>query len=359
MHKSYHEAINSKAIFKNSLIKWFQKNKRDLPWRDKRDKLNYPYRVMVSEFMLQQTIVKTAIPFFNKFIDKWSTLVSLSKASEEEILMYWQGLGYYSRARNLLKTAIIINKDFDGVVPSKKDELIKLPGIGDYASAAIVAIAFNKPAVVIDGNIKRVISRYAGLRGTLEKNKKIIEDVASELSAHKNNEIYSQSMMELGALICRPKSPTCNICPIKKICKSFKLKIQSKIPEIKKSNKKKKLFCSSVLIIENDTNILFQKRDSKILKDQWELPSTEWKDEEINKILKPFSLMKITDKKPNTLYKHVFSHIELKTRVYFSKIKVRDKKLFDNSYKWISIKNINQFPTTLICRNILKSYKLI
>ena len=359
MHKSYHEAINSKGIFQNNLILWFKKNKRTLPWRDKSSKTNYPYRVMVSEFMLQQTVVKTAIPFFNRFIKKWHDLKSLSMASEEELLIYWQGLGYYSRARNLLKTAIIINKNFNGIIPRNQDDLMRLPGIGSYASAAIVAIAFNKPAVVIDGNVRRVISRFLGLQGTLEDNKRMIEEAANILSVKKNNEYYSQGMMELGALVCKPKSPLCSQCPVVKKCVSYKLKIQDQVPAAKKRNKKKKLYCSSALILDNNENILLKKRESKILQDQWDLPSTEWKDSEIGEVFRPFSQLDIEYEKSKELYKHIFSHIDLKTRVYFSKIKTKERKLNDGLYKWVSLKKINKYPTTLICRNILKDYNLI
>ena len=359
MHKSYHEAINSKGIFQNNLISWFKKNKRTLPWRDKSSKTNYPYRVMVSEFMLQQTVVKTAVPFFNRFIKKWHDLKSLSMASEEELLIYWQGLGYYSRARNLLKTAIIINKNFNGIIPRNQDDLMRLPGIGSYASAAIVAIAFNKPAVVIDGNVRRVISRFLGLQGTLEDNKRMIEEAANILSVKKNNEYYSQGMMELGALVCKPKSPLCSQCPVVKKCVSYKLKIQDQVPEVKKRNKKKKLYCSSALILDNNENILLKKRESKILQDQWDLPSTEWKDSEIGEVFRPFSQLDIEYEKSKGLYKHIFSHIDLKTRVYFSKIKTKERKLNDGLYKWVSLKKINKYPTTLICRNILKDYNLI
>ena len=359
MHKSYHEAINSKGIFQNNLILWFKKNKRTLPWRDKSSKTNYPYRVMVSEFMLQQTVVKTAVPFFNRFIKKWHDLKSLSMASEEELLIYWQGLGYYSRARNLLKTAIIINKNFNGIIPRNQDDLMRLPGIGSYASAAIVAIAFNKPAVVIDGNVRRVISRFLGLQGTLVDNKRMIEEAASILSVKKNNEYYSQGMMELGALVCKPKSPLCSQCPVVKKCVSYKLKIQDQVPEAKKRNKKKKLYCSSALILDNNENILLKKRESKILQDQWDLPSTEWKDSEIGEVFRPFSQLDIEYEKSKELYKHIFSHIDLKTRVYFSKIKTKERKLNDGLYKWVSLKKINKYPTTLICRNILKDYNLI
>ncbi|MBU79633.1 MAG: hypothetical protein CMD29_05880 [Flavobacteriales bacterium] len=359
MNKFYHEAINSKVIFQNSLIAWFKKNKRDLPWRDKSDKRNYPYRIMVSEFMLQQTTVKTVIPYFNKFIDKWNNIESLSKASEDELLMYWQGLGYYSRARNLLKTSIIISREFDGIVPRDRKELIKLPGIGDYTSAAILAIAYNKASVVIDGNIKRVISRYLGLRGTLETNKKIIEDAASLLSVRKNNENYSQALMELGALVCKPKSPLCNLCPATKLCISFKLKIQNSVPEIKKSIKKKKLFCSSILAVADNKKILLQKRVSRILKDQWELPSAEWEEKEAKEIFKLFPSTQLKLKRSKELYKHIFSHIELKTRVYHVNVKSSHMKINNTKLKWVSLNKLGNYPTTLICRNILKDYGLI
>ena len=186
--------------FNSTLVSWYSENKRDLPWRNSKT----PYNIWLSEIILQQTQVKQGLPYYEKFIFNFPTLYDLASASETEILKLWQGLGYYSRARNLLKTAIILSENFDGIIPKNQDELIKLPGIGSYASAAIIAIAFIKPAVVIDGNIKRVISRYLGFLGTLEDNKSIIEEAANTLSVKKNNEYYSQGMMELGALICKP-----------------------------------------------------------------------------------------------------------------------------------------------------------
>jgi A/G-specific adenine glycosylase len=187
----------------------------------------------------------------------------------------------------------------------------------------------------------------------------MIEEAANILSVKKNNEYYSQGMMELGALICKPKSPLCSQCPVVKKCVSYKLKIQDQVPEAKKRNKKKKLYCSSALILDNNENILLKKRESKILQDQWDLPSTEWKDSEIGEVFRPFSQLDIEYEKSKELYKHIFSHIDLKTRVYFSKIKTKERKLNDGLYKWVSLKKINKYPTTLICRNILKDYNLI
>jgi A/G-specific adenine glycosylase len=314
---------------------------------------------MVSEFMLQQTVVKTVIPFFNRFVHKWQNVRSLSRASEDELLKHWQGLGYYSRARNLLKTAKIISRDFNGIIPNNQDELIRLPGIGEYASAAILAIAYNKPSVVIDGNIKRVISRYLGIKGTLENNKKIIENAAQKLSVEKNNQNYSQGMMELGALVCTPKSPSCEICPVSETCISYKLNIQNQVPEPKKSIKKKKLYCSSVLLLKNNKDILLKKRTSKILNNQWDLPSSEWNNQEVDEITGLCLIENIKYKKSKDLYRHIFSHIDLKIRIYFGKIKSSKIEKNNKSYKWVSLNELDKYPTTLICRNILKNYKLI
>ena len=359
MAKSYHDAIKSKVLFRKNIIIWFNQNKRLLPWRIKSDKTNYPYRVMVSEFMLQQTVVKTAIPYFNRFIKKWPSLESLAKAKEEEILLYWQGLGYYSRAKNLLKSSKLIVEKYNGSIPSSSAELIKLPGIGPYASAAITAIAFNKPSIVIDGNIKRVIARYCGIQGTLDENIKLISFFASKFASKKDNEKYSQGLMEIGALICRPKNPLCNKCIIRNHCHSYLKKLQNSIPLPKKRNPKKDLYCASFIVLKDGKYILLFKRNKKILQNQWELPSTDWLNKEpvIGEDLIP--IKNLNWKKSNTLDHHIFSHIYLKTRLYFSKIDSRNNISNSNSLKWVALANFKEYPSTLMCKKALRKYELI
>ena len=359
MDKFYHEALISKVFFRNRVISWFKRNQRDLPWRIKKDKSNYPYRVLVSEFMLQQTVVKTVIPYFNRFIIKWPNIEALSKAKENEILIYWQGLGYYSRAKNLLKTAKIIQKQYNGKVPNSEEKLIQLPGIGSYASAAVRAIAYNKPSVVVDGNIKRVIARYCGLKGTLDININLIINAASKLASQKDNELYSQGLMELGAVICKPKNPLCNECKVKKNCQSFINKLQNQIPEPKKRTIKKKLYCSSFLVLMDNRFILLKKRSEKILQNQWELPSTKWLRSEPISVNQLTPIKDLDWKKSNILDRHLFSHIDLKTRIYFSEVNSKKNIISNNGLKWVDINNLSKYPSTLMCKKALRKYKLI
>lgn len=359
MNKFYHEVLISKVFFRRRIISWFKANQRDLPWRIKNDKLNYPYRVLVSEFMLQQTVVKTVIPYFNNFIKRWPNIKELSKAEENEILLYWQGLGYYSRARNLLKTAMIVQRQYNGIIPNTEEKLIQLPGIGVYASAAICAIAFNKPSIVIDGNIKRVIARYCGIKGTLDSNKDIIADAASELASPKDNELYSQGLMELGAMICRPKNPLCNECKVKENCQSFINNLQNNIPEPKKKVLKRKLYCSSFLVFMDSRYILLKKRTEKILQNQWELPSSKWLKSEQTSITQLTPVKNLNWKKSDILDQHLFSHIDLKTRLYFSEISSTKKIIKKDNLQWIDLNDLNKYPLTLISKKALKKYELI
>jgi A/G-specific adenine glycosylase len=282
----YHDLEQSKLIFSKDLKKWYLKNFRRLPWRCDKGDPNYQYKILVSEFMLQQTGVKTVIPYFERFITKWPDIKSLAKASENEILKYWQGLGYYSRGRNLLKSAKIICSDYNGIIPSNLDELLSLPGIGEYASAAIRSIAFDKKATVIDGNVKRVIARFFALSGRLKDNEKDISVLANYLTPNKGNANYSQAIMEFGALICRPRQSSCSECIVSHGCLSFKQGIVSEIPEAKVRTSKKNLRCASFLAIYKNNLVLIVKRKNEgLLKDMWQLPSSDWIDQNNKKKL--------------------------------------------------------------------------
>ena len=225
----------SNSILTKKILYWYDNNKRDLPWRKKISQIKREYYTLVSEFMLQQTQVVTVIPYFINFIKKISNINSLAKINERKLLKNWEGLGYYSRVKNLKKTAIIIKKKFNGRLPSTIDELKLLPGIGDYTANAIMAIAFNKPFVPLDGNIERVIKRLLSLKLINEVSKKNLIKKKKILGTSIRARDYAQALMELGALICKPKNPLCFQCPINKNCKSFK----NNDFEIVKQNKKK------------------------------------------------------------------------------------------------------------------------
>ena len=216
------------------ILNWYDLNKRSLPWRKNVSQSKKHYYTLVSEFMLQQTQVVTVIPYFNRFINKIPNLKKLSKIPDRELIKLWEGLGYYSRARNLKKTAQAVVKNFKGKLPDNFEDLMSLPGIGNYTASAILAIAFNKPYIPLDGNIERVLKRYLYLKNErdIQKNNLIKKKSIFGISSRPSD--YAQALMELGALICKPNNPLCNQCPISKKCKS----LQKKDFDLKKSVKK-------------------------------------------------------------------------------------------------------------------------
>ncbi len=211
-----------KENISKKILYWYDNNKRVLPWRKATSLKNKMYYTLVSEFMLQQTQVKTVIPYFVNFIKKIPNLKMLSKVHDKKLIKSWEGLGYYSRARNLKKTAQFIIKKFNGKIPNNFDDLKSLPGIGNYTASAILAIAFDKPYIPLDGNIERLLKRYLYLKQKKEIKKQNLQEKKSIFGVSHRSSDYAQALMELGALICKPNNPLCNQCPIIKKCKSFK-----------------------------------------------------------------------------------------------------------------------------------------
>ena len=223
-------------MFAVSLISWYKKNYRKLPWRN----TNEPYIIWVSEIILQQTRVDQGLPYFKNFIEKFPSLASLAKSTEEEVLNQWQGLGYYSRARNMHYTAKYIYNHLDGIFPNKYKELIKLKGIGDYTASAIASFSFNEPKAVIDGNVYRVLSRVFGILNDInsKEGQNRIKNLADSLLPKNEHATYNQAIMEFGALICTPKAPKCETCVVADICyakeKGEQLSLPLKIKKLKR-----------------------------------------------------------------------------------------------------------------------------
>ena len=225
-----------KLNISNKILYWYDNNNRQLPWRKIISKNQRQYFTLVSEFMLQQTKVNTVIPYFENFIKKIPNLQKLAKVNDQKLLKCWEGLGYYSRARNLKRTAQIIISDFKGSLPSNLKDLKTLPGIGDYTSKAILSIVFNKPTVPLDGNVERVLKRALYLKKEKEISKENLNKKKSFFGKSTRSGDYAQAIMEIGALICKPKLPLCYKCPIQKICIAYKKK-DFEISTTKKFNK--------------------------------------------------------------------------------------------------------------------------
>ena len=218
------------------ILNWYDLNKRSLPWRKNVSFQKRQYYTLVSEFMLQQTQVATVIPYFKRFIKNIPDLKSLSKVQNKKLIKLWEGLGYYSRARNLKKTAQNIIKNYNGKLPKNFEDLLSLPGIGNYTASAILSIAFNKPYIPLDGNIERVLKRYLYLKKEKDIKKENLIKKKSVFGTSSRSSDYAQALMELGALICKPINPLCYKCPISKKCMS----LQKRDFDIVKNNKKKR-----------------------------------------------------------------------------------------------------------------------
>jgi len=219
--------------FRNALLGWFQEFQRDLPWRKNRD----PYRIWISEIMLQQTRVAAVIPYYEKFLARFPDVQSLASAPQEEVLRLWSGLGYYSRARNLQKAAQQMAAKHAGQFPRQREELLALEGIGEYTASAILSIAFDDKHAVLDGNVARVVARLEAIRGDLRESKRWrdLQCKADQLLERDSAGDWNQAMMELGATICLPRSPQCLLCPVANFCQARKLGIAENIPEKEKS----------------------------------------------------------------------------------------------------------------------------
>ena len=273
--------LNKKTInsFRKNVLACYDVNRRRLPWRALPGYEADPYQVWLSEIMLQQTVVTAVIPYFLKFVQRWPTVHDLAAASNEDVMEAWAGLGYYARARNLHKCAKVVSAEYLGAFPSDEDELKKLPGIGYYTSAAIAAIAFSKPASVVDGNVERVLARWFTVQEPLPAGKKTLRSCAGLLADGRTDRPgdFAQAMMDLGATVCVPKTPRCGACPIRQNCGARLKGIASELPRRIPKRAKPQKFGYIYWISNDKGQILFERRpDDGLLGGMPGLPTSEW-----------------------------------------------------------------------------------
>lgn len=263
-----------KKKFSILLIDWYNNNKRDLPWR----KTNDPYKIWLSEIILQQTRISTGIPYYEKFLERYPNVTSLSLATEIEILKMWEGLGYYSRARNLLKTAKIVSLEFDGVFPTNYQKLIKLPGIGDYTASAISSFSGNEINPVVDGNVYRFLSRLIGIDIPINTNKSLkkFKEISNLLISKKNPSDYNQAIMDFGSTICKPVSPVCLSCLFNDSCFAKTNEKVNQFPVKKSIPKLKTRYFNFIVLISDFNKVIIEKRTKKdIWKNLYQFPLIE------------------------------------------------------------------------------------
>lgn len=359
-HKYHGKDINR---FHEPLLSWYDRNARVLPWRYSSDVTANPYHVWLSEIMLQQTVVATVKPYFENFINKWPTVNDLAEAKVEDIMAAWAGLGYYARARNLHKCAKYVSEELDGVFPDTQEELLKLPGIGPYTSAAITAIAYQKKAVVVDGNVERVMARQYAIEEPLPQSKKQLHDLAALCTDNIDMCYgdYVQALMDLGATICIPKSPRCMICPVKQTCEGQALGIAPGLP--KKTPKKQKPFKIGHVywIQDSEGRVLLERRaDTKMMGGMLGFPTSAWEAvprseryKAIEGISHLVSLQELPLKRTKALeIHHSFTHFDLVLCGYLVNADTVEMKGFyqcdeGSEYEWFSLDNVQNagFPS--------------
>ncbi len=342
--------------FSKTLVEWYLQNKRDLPWRKTSD----PYNIWLSEIMLQQTRVAQGLPYFLKFTEAFPTVFDLAEASEEKVLKLWQGLGYYSRARNMHATAKFIANDLKGRFPDNYKELVKLKGVGDYTAAAIASISYGEPVPVVDGNVYRVLSRFLGIRTDISSSqaKKEFTAAAASLLPAKDAAVFNQAIMEFGALQCVPKSPGCNICIFASKCVAFQTGTVGELPVKLKKAKVANRYFNYLIIKDGDGRSIIQKRTGKgIWHNLYEFPLIETEKSlavnEGNKVIEkhtPFNLNPLSVRLLNTVdVVHKLSHQHL--YIKFWEVKT-DKKLPDS----LAYNEIKAYPFPVVLYNFIEKH---
>ncbi|WP_026690864.1 A/G-specific adenine glycosylase [Alteribacter aurantiacus] len=330
--------------FCNDLTQWYQENKRDLPWREDQD----PYKIWVSEIMLQQTRVDTVIPYFNRFISLFPTPKALADAKEETVLKAWEGLGYYSRARNLQAAVKEVSESYGGIVPNTKQEVLKLKGVGPYTAGAITSIAYNRPEAAVDGNVMRVVSRLMTIYDDISKvtTRKRFENIIEDMVIHTEPSDFNQGLMELGALICTPKSPSCLICPVQQHCSAREEGVQDLLP-VKAKKKPPKTKAMKAVVLQNSSGqVLIERRpDTGLLAKLWQFPNCEDdspKGEELQRYLaeREVSAPKALENVQHV--RHVFSHIVWEIDVFTGVVPEEGK--LPETLKWVNKEEVDKYP---------------
>ncbi|MEJ2882455.1 A/G-specific adenine glycosylase [Pedobacter sp. GR22-6] len=346
--------------FQKEIVNWYLRNKRDLPWRNTRD----PYVIWLSEIILQQTRVEQGLPYFNRFLEAYPTVVDFANASETQVLKLWQGLGYYSRGRNMLYTAKQIVELYQGAFPVNYAALIQLKGVGDYTAAAISSFSSDEMKPVVDGNVFRVLSRYFGIETAINSTagKKQFLDLANELIEGQLPSLYNQAIMEFGALQCKPKSPDCSVCPLQSSCYARKMDVVSMLP-VKEKKLKKRIRYFNYFVCTKDQELLVKRRGAgDIWQELYDFPLIEsgrpyyeMEEEFMSLLRKSFGaevLIKVLDQK-----KHLLTHQTIYVQFF-----ALDNYIINFNQnaeiKWVTLTEFDTLPQPKVITNFISSYSL-
>jgi len=344
------------AHLTNDILMWYESHRRHLPWRSEKGATSDPYVVWLSEIMLQQTTVAAVKPYFQKFMARWPSLQALAQSELDSVLTEWAGLGYYARARNLHKCANLIVKECGGRFPESEEELKKLPGIGPYTAAAITAIAFNRPAVVVDGNVERVIARLFNISDPLPGAKNVLKAKAAELTSHDYPGDYAQAIMDLGATICKPRNPSCALCPWHKACEGLRCDVHGFLPLRSPKKPKSKRYGVAFWILDSDGSVLLRRRREKgLLGGMMEIPSSTWRElswgeEE----LEAEAPVRARWRPLKGLVSHTFTHFHLELRVLAATVLGETAAKLENAATtWVPIDQLGAYALPSVMKKIV------
>lgn len=351
-----------KHLFADSILNWYAKNKRDLPWRDTKD----PYKIWLSEIILQQTRVKQGLPYYQKFVEAYPTVADLAQADEQNVLRLWQGLGYYSRARNLHTAAKFVHNEKQDIFPDNYKELLKLKGVGDYTASAIASFAHNEKVAVLDGNVFRVLARVFGVDTDIASHKgaKEFGALAKSLLPDEHTDAYNQGIMEFGALQCTPQKPDCMYCPLQSGCVAYAQGKQKELPvKIKKIKVKKRYFHYLIYFYKKGEQI-FVAMKQRGSKDIWGGLYDFWL-EEHPKMLDTVDMLGAIQlpkeqveqwviSKESVTYKHILTHQRIQAKFYHIEINEAQKDLpaFDN-FSFFELSEVAALPKPVLIDNYL------
>jgi A/G-specific adenine glycosylase len=352
-----------KRYFSNKIVKWYGQHKRDLPWRHTKD----PYKIWLSEIILQQTRVIQGLPYYLRFVERFPKVQDLASASEQEVLRLWQGLGYYTRARNLHKCAKVVVAEYGGEFPDTYEALKKLPGIGDYTAAAIASFAFGEKVAVVDGNVFRVLARIYGIDKPIntQEGRAAFSDLANTLIPEERPDTFNQAVMEFGALFCTPKNPLCSSCDFQNTCFASQQNLQENLPvKIKLKSVKKRFFY--YLVFKKGESLLMKKR---MQKDIWHglydfMLIEKNKAVQLDKLLEEIKQLNIDIPSSQKIeasvsYKHVLTHQVIEARFIVIPDHKKNFKLEEPDTKYYSTKEIMDLPKPILINKFLSDHQFL
>ncbi len=343
--------------FRDTLLDWFKDYQRDMPWRN----TDNPYHIWVSEVMLQQTQVVKVIDYYERFIAQFPDVQDLAAAPLQDVLKVWEGLGYYARARNLHKAAQVIVNELEGEIPRDYATFRKLPGVGDYSAAAVQSIAFNAPYAAVDGNIKRVVARLFLIDAPVNdaKSSKVFQQKADDVLDRDAPGIFNQAMMELGATVCRPQSPTCLICPVNAFCEAFHTARQDEFPKRRETKPVPEHHIAVGIIYRGNEVIITQRQFEGLLGGLWEFPGGQVAEEEtaedacVRQIAEVVNLS-ISNIKYLTRVRHAFTHFKIVVDVFTCNYQSGEVVLNGpRDAKWVKVSTLQDYPLPRATHKIL------